>query len=78
MFPVMMLFAFYVFSPWASKRWYARTAAVLLVCNMGFHAGLAAQNSRERSFYSYRASVLKAIERKDYTQMGERRPDSRY
>jgi len=78
MLPVMMLFTFYVFSPWDSKRWFLTVAAVLLFCNLGFHFGLAAHNLREKSFYTYRASIVKAMDQKDYTQMGERRRDARY
>jgi hypothetical protein len=78
MLPLMMLFAFYVFSFWASKRWFQTTAAVLLICNIVFHVGLASFNYREKSFYSYRGSILRAIELKDYRQMGERRPEARY
>ena len=78
MLPVMMLFAFYVFSPWSSKRWFLAIAGMLLVCNLGFHVGMAAFHYRDKSLYAYRESILKAIEQKDYTQMGERRPESRY
>jgi hypothetical protein len=78
MLPPMMLFAFYVFSLWSFKRWFLTTAGVLLVCNLGFHVGMAAFHYREKSFYAYRQSILRAIEQKDYTQMGERRPEARY
>jgi hypothetical protein len=78
MLPLTMLYAFYVFSPWSSKRWFQTTAAVLLICNIVFHVGLASFNYREKSLYSYRGSILRAIELKDYRQMGERRPEARY
>jgi len=76
--PVIMLFAFYVFSPWGSKRWFQTTAAILLVCNLCFHIGLASSNYREKSLYAYRESIRSAIEQKDYTKMGERRSGALY
>jgi hypothetical protein len=78
MLPVVMLYAFYVFSPWASRRWFVWLVGVLFVCNLGFNLGLAAFKSKEKSFFVYRESILKAIEAKDYRLMGERRPGSRY
>jgi hypothetical protein len=78
MLPVMMLFAFYVFSSWSSKRWFLTIAGVLLVSNVGFHVGMAASHYREKSLYAYRESISRAIEEKDYTQMGVRRPEARY
>ena len=78
MLPVVMLYAFYVFSPWTSRRWFPWVVGVLFVCNLGFNLGLAAFKSKEKSFFVYRESILKAIEAKDYRLMGERRPGSRY
>jgi len=76
--PVIMLFAFYVFSPWGPKRWFQATVAMLLVCNLGFHVGLASSAYRGKSLYAYRESIRSAIETKDYTRMGKRRPGARY
>jgi len=76
--PVPMLYMLYSFSPWSSRRWFARTAALLLVSNLVFHLGLAAYNYRERSFFAYRESIVRAIEAKDYHELGERRQGARY
>ena len=78
MLPVFMLFAFYVFSPWSSNRWFRIVAGVLLICNLVFHLGLAFDNYKERSLFADRDSILKAIEAKDYRLMGERRPEAWY
>jgi len=73
-----MLFAFYVFSQWGRKPWFQTTVAILLVCNLGFHVGLASSAYRRKSLCAYRESIRSALETKDYTRMGERRPGARY
>lgn len=78
MLPVAMLYMLYAFSPWSSRRWFVSVAAVLLVSNFVFHLGLAAYNFKERSLYTYRESIVKAIEEKDYHKLGERRQGARY
>jgi hypothetical protein len=76
--PVAMLYLFYTFSPWSSRRWFVWLAGLLLFSNIVFHLGLAAYNYRERSFFAYRASIVRAIDSKDYHQLGERRHGARY
>lgn len=76
--PIAMLYGFYVFSPWVSKKWFLTVAKVLLVCNIAFHAGLALHNLPEKSLYKNRDLFVKAIAEKNYTLLGERRPDTLY
>jgi hypothetical protein len=76
--PVAMLYGFYAFSPWASKKWFIETATLLLACNIVFHAGLAINNYSEKSLYKNRDLFTKAISEKNYQLLGERRPDTLY
>jgi hypothetical protein len=76
--PVAMLYLLYTFSPWTSRRWFGPLAALLLLSNLVFHLGLAAYNYKDRSFFSYRESIVRAIESKDYHELGERRHGARY
>ena len=76
--PLLMLYAFYVFYPWAGRKWFKGLALALLVCNFIFHVALADYNRQERSFYVYRENIAKAIQAKDYHLMGERRPNTFY
>jgi hypothetical protein len=76
--PVAMLYMFYTFSPWCTQGWFKTVAAILLVSNLVFHLGMAAYNYDERSLFTYRGSIVKAIENRDYHEMGERRKGARY
>ena len=76
--PVVMLYGFYAFSPWASKTWFLNTAKVLLICNIVFHAGLALHNFPAKSLYKNRGIFVKAIQDKNYHLLGERREGTLY
>lgn len=76
--PVAMLYGFYVFSPWVSKKGFLTAAKVLLACNILFHAGLALHNLPVKSLYKDRGLFVKAISEKNYHLLGERRPDTLY
>jgi hypothetical protein len=76
--PLVMIYGFYALSPWVSKPLFTRLAAVLLVCNIIFHAGLAIHNLPVKSLYKDRALFVKAIEEKNYQILGERRPNAQY
>ena len=76
--PIVLLYAFYVFSPLTSNRRFLQTAKLLLVCNFVFHVALAVQNYRNMSFFSYRNSVVEAIHAKDFHLMAERRKYTHY
>jgi hypothetical protein len=77
-FPIVMLYAFYVFSPWVSKKWFLNTAGALLVCNLVFHVGLAGDNFQKRSLYKNRGLFVRAIQEKNYRLVGERRANTLY
>ncbi len=76
--PVAMLYGFYCLSPWVKDRWFLRAAGILLVCNIVFHAGLAARNLPVKSLYKDRDLFVKAIQEKNYHLLGERRPNTLY
>ncbi len=76
--PVVMFYAFYVFSPWTSKNWFLATAKVLLVCNLVFHVGLAFDNFQKKSLYKERDLIVRAMQEKNYHLMGERRTNALY
>lgn len=76
--PVVMLYGFYVFTPFVDKKWFLTTAKILLVCNILFHIGLAINNLPLKSLYKDRGLFVKAIEEKNYHLLGERRPDTLY
>ncbi len=76
--PVVLLYAFYVLSPWVSKNWFTWVAGVLLVCNLVFALSVAMDNFQHRSLYQERATFTKAIQEKNYTLVGERRPSTLY
>ncbi len=76
--PIAMLYGFYVYSPWVSKKWFLTTAKILLACNILFHAGLALHNLPVKSLYKNRDLFVKAISEKNYHLLGERRPNTLY
>ena len=76
--PIVMLYAFYVYAPWASKNWFLNTAKVLLVCNLVFHVGLAFDNFQKKSLYKERDLIVRAMQEKNYHLMGERRTNALY
>lgn len=76
--PVVMLYAFYVFSPWAPKPWFLKTAKVLLACNFVFSLCVAVHHFETCSLFKDRPLFLKAIQTDDYRIVGERRPGTLY
>jgi hypothetical protein len=76
--PIVMLYGFYVYSPWVSRKWFRTVAMVLLACNILFQAGLALHNLPVKSLYKNRDLFVKAIQGKNYQLLGERRPDTLY
>lgn len=76
--PVVMLYAFHLWSPLVEHVRWRRLAWVFLVVGMLFHTGLAWGLWEERSLYRDRGRVLSAIEQNDYTVLGTRRPGTRY
>lgn len=77
-FPVAALYAFYCWDALLARKGWRRFAAVVLVCGVLFHAGLAAYNLPRVSLYLDRRAAQSAIDEKNYHILGERRPGSRY
>lgn len=76
--PVAMLYGFYVFSPWVSKKWFSYVTITLFSCNILFHAGLALHNLPLKSLYKNRNLFTRAITEKNYHLLGERREGTIY
>jgi hypothetical protein len=76
--PVAMLYGFYAFSPFMTRRWFRILTVILLSCNILLHAGLAAEHFQSRSLYKNRELFVKAIQDKNYHLLGERRPETLY
>lgn len=77
-FPLATLYAFHCWDVLLCKRGWRTFAAVLLACGVVFHAGLAAQRFARVSLYADRRAAQTAIDTKDYSTLGERRPGSLY
>ena len=75
MLPLPFLYSFYCYQPLLKKKkiWITllKTAAI---CGLFFHFGLAIYNYPLNSLYKNRALVQSAIDKKDYTIFGYRRP----
>ena len=76
--PVVMLYAFYVFTPWASNKLFQRAVLLLFLSNMVFHSALAISNLHTKSIYKNRDLFMRAIAEKNYHLLGERREDTIY
>ncbi len=76
--PIVMIYAFYVFSPWTSNKKFLTAVKILLICNIVFHLGLAIHNLPVKSLYKDRGTFVKAIGEKNYHLLGERRPNTLY
>jgi hypothetical protein len=77
-FPVAALYGFYCWEPLFARRAWRVFAAALLACGIVFHAGLAAHNLTRVSLYANRARAAAAVEEKNPSLLGERRPGSLY
>jgi len=76
--PLVTIYGFYALSPYVNHLLFTRLAATLLICNVIFHAGLALHNLPTKSLYKNRDLFVKAIEKKNYRLLGERRPNTQY
>jgi hypothetical protein len=76
--PVPVLYAFYCWDRLFVVAGWRRLAAVLLVCGLLFHAGLALHNLPRVSLYVERGAAQRALDARDYRILGERRPGTRY
>ncbi len=76
--PVPVLYAFYCWDRLLARARWRKLAAVVLVCGVVFHAGLAAHNFSHISLYVDRRAAQTAVDERNYHILGERRPGSRY
>lgn len=72
-FPVAMIYSFDCWSRFLKDSRWQVFAAIFLASGIIFHAGLAAWSAPRRSLYKNRSVVVKALEKKDYRVLGERR-----
>jgi hypothetical protein len=73
--PVVMIYAFYVWSDLLRIRWVRTAAVVLLVAGALTDVALGIRNFTGRSMYSRRDLVVRAISERDYRLLGERRTE---
>ena len=76
--PVPVLYAFYCWERLLARPFWRKFAAVVLVCGVVFHLGLAAYNCPRVSLYVARRAAQSAVDERNYHILGERRPGSRY
>lgn len=76
--PVPVLYAFYCWDRLLARPRWRKVAAVVLVCGLLFHAGLALHNLPRISLYVDRGAAQRALDTRDYRILGERRPGTRY
>jgi hypothetical protein len=74
--PVAMIYAFTCWAPLLQSRAAQRFAVALFVSGAVTYLALGIRDFHLRSLYTNRATVVRAIEEKNYHLMGERRPDS--
>ena len=76
--PLVMIYGFYALSPYVNRSWFSRLAAILIICNLVFHMGLALHNLPVKSLYKNRDLFVKAIQDRNYQLLGDRRPNTQY
>lgn len=79
--PIPMIYSLYCwrwFLGYRRRQWFTRIFAVMIVCGVIFHLGLAFHNRPLISLYTERHLVESAIVNKDYRILGERRPNTLY
>jgi hypothetical protein len=73
--PVVLIYACHVWADLMHRRWFRTAAIVLLVCGAITDVALGARNFVDRSLYSNRSKVVRAIRERDYRLLGERRTE---
>ncbi len=77
-FPIAMIYSFYCWDSFLSKRRWQTFAKVFLACGIVFSVGLSFYRFSHISMYVDRSRPLSAIEQRNYHILGERRPGARY
>jgi hypothetical protein len=76
--PIALLYGMYCWRRFLIRpNWY-RFAAILIGCNIIFHAGLALSNFRRTSLYLDRSRIVEAIRANDFHLVAERPPGAKY
>ncbi len=76
MLPVVEIYAFYWWDRLLRHQRIRAVAVALLVAGAVTHVALGIRNFRERSLYTNRSLVMRAIAEEDSRLVGERRPDA--
>lgn len=76
--PLVMIYSLYCWNRLLMKRRWRTFAKIVLACGIIFHAGVALHNRSRISIYTQRQVVQAAIEQKDHTILGQRRPGTLY
>ena len=76
--PLSMLYSLYCWDEYLVKQRWRKFAAVVLICGIIFHLGLAVHNYSRVSIYVDRNKINEAIENKNYHLLDERRSGARY
>lgn len=74
-FPMVMIYSFYVWAPWLRLRHVRVIAAALLISGALVHVAIAKDTFRASSLYVKRPLVVRALAERNYLLLGERRPD---
>jgi hypothetical protein len=74
--PLILVYSFYIWSRLAPKRIWRIFALVCIAANLWFESGYLAVMMKKQSMYLDRDKVVRAIDRKDYRILGERRAES--
>lgn len=80
MLPLVMIYSFYVWENLWSYTWPRRLLQVFLLCVVVFQTTYVfTQKPLNKSFYlQYRGKIVQALNAKDYTLVGKRRPGALY
>ena len=73
--PVVMIYAFYVWADLLRLKWVRTAAVILLVTGAIADVALGIRNFTDRSMYSRRDLVVRAITERNYRLLGERRTE---
>lgn len=73
--PVVTIYAFYWWTALMTRRFVRVLAAALLVAGAVTHLAIASRNFTDRSLYTNRPLVMRAIQEKNHHLLGERRSD---
>lgn len=74
--PLVLVYAFHVWDGLLRHTWARNAAVVLLVAGAMAHLALGIRNFQDRSMYSRRDVVVRAIQERNYRLVGERRTDA--